>query len=325
MTTFICSCCLFVLISFYYYGFNRLLCNDKLTNVVISLILALTAFKLSSWLFLLVVYFMIISLLLLGLSRMIKLSLGKIMIIAFSVSLIINGYGYLNMRDIVFTKYDISNQHGKTLALISDLHYPVSMDLARLENLVYDINEQAVDMVILAGDIVDENTSYEDMVACFKVLGELAGPKYMIYGNHETINYRFKKAYTLEDIAKNLTLNGIYLLDDELIKIDDILLYGKHEKEPLPFAKEDYVIMVDHEPNDLKQASKDNVDLHLSGHVHGGQLFPVKWLYDSLHLFDNSYGLKYFGDMISINTSGVAGWGFPCKSQGKAEVVLIKL
>lgn len=325
MNSMACSMILFVVIGFYFYGFNCLYLDDKLTSGAISIILAMFAFRLHSLIFLVIIYFMIISVLFLGISRLIHIDLTLIGIISLLTAIVINIYGYFNIHDIVFTSYDLEQGYDKRIALLSDMHYPVSLDPSSLENLVNRINEQKPDITIFAGDIVDENTSYDQMVACLTKLSKIDGEKYFVLGNHEKNNYGIKRDYDLDELFRLLAINDIKLLQDEQIMIDDILIYGRDEASLPKFAKEDMVIVVDHEPDDLQIASTNNVDIHLSGHVHGGQLFGVKWLYDSLHLFENSYGKKQIDDMISINSSGVAGWGFPSKSQGKAEVVIIDL
>lgn len=325
MNAVFCSWSLFIIIAFYLYGFNLLVIKDKLTSLVISVVVAMFSFKLESLLFITIVYFVIISLILLGLSRIVKIRLAVIVLIAFVMASGLSIYGYFNMNNIVQTEYSLNTKIGKKIMMISDMHYPVSLDRNKLGDVVDRINKENVDMVILNGDIVDENTSYTEMVECFEVLGKLDRRIYYIMGNHELVDYGVKRDYSYEQLVDNLTNNGIKILADEVERIGNVVLYGVNDKSVPLFNKDDFVIVADHEPNDLMATSKKNVDLHLSGHVHGGQLFGVKFIYDSLGLFDNSYGAKYFGDMLSINTSGISGWGFNCKSQGKAEIVKISI
>lgn len=232
-------------------------------------------------------------------------------------------YGYFNMNNIVQTDYYLNMQMDKKIMMVSDMHYPVSLDKDKLRGVVDRINKEDVDMVILNGDIVDENTSYLDMVECFRKLGKLDRDVYYILGNHELVDYGTKRDYSYEQLVANLTCNGIKILNDEAVKIDNVVLYGVNDKDVPVFDEDDFVIVADHEPNELRAVGKKNVDFHLSGYVHESQLFGVKFIYDSFGIFDNSYGAKYFGDMPSINTSGISGWSFNCKSQGKAEIVKI--
>ncbi len=67
--------------------------------------------------------------------------------------------------------------------------------------------------------------------------------------------------------------------------------------------------MVDHKPMELIQTSLHSINLHLSGHTHGGQIFPMYYLYELFNINELNYGLASYNQMKAINTSGVAGWG----------------
>ena len=72
--------------------------------------------------------------------------------------------------------------------------------------------------------------------------------------------------------------------------------------------KEEYpVIVLDHEPNELKELAAAGVDIALCGHTHDGQIFPGNVILSLI--CDNSYGYKRFGNMESIVTSGVGLFG----------------
>ena len=83
------------------------------------------------------------------------------------------------------------------------------------------------------------------------------------------------------------------------------------------------IIVIDHEPAQLKQLADSGVDLDLSGHTHNGQLWPgtisIKWLWD------NAYGLKQIENMTSIVTSGVGLFGPNMRTGCIAEICNIKV
>ena len=116
---------------------------------------------------------------------------------------------------------------------------------------------------------------------------------------------------------------GIKLLMDEgELVADSFYVYGRPDyakpgrgiderktpEELMDTAPENYpVIILDHEPKELKELSAVGVDVSLCGHTHDGQIFPANILVSLI--YDNSYGYKKFGDMDSIVTSGVGLFG----------------
>ena len=116
---------------------------------------------------------------------------------------------------------------------------------------------------------------------------------------------------------------GIKLLMDEGELIaDSFYVYGRPDlakpgrgiterKTPLEIMEdvpEGYpVIVLDHEPDEVRVLAAAGVDVALCGHTHDGQVFPANLLVKLV--FDNSYGYKKFGDMDSIVTSGVGLFG----------------
>ncbi|MBR4144973.1 MAG: metallophosphoesterase, partial [Lachnospiraceae bacterium] len=67
------------------------------------------------------------------------------------------------------------------------------------------------------------------------------------------------------------------------------------------------VIILDHEPDEIKALSAAGADVALCGHTHDGQIFPANLLVRLV--YDNSYGYKKIGDTDSIVTSGVGLFG----------------
>ena len=88
--------------------------------------------------------------------------------------------------------------------------------------------------------------------------------------------------------------------------------------------KDKYKIVIDHEPNDYDNEEKAGVDLVLSGHTHGGQLFPIS---EVGGLFfkanDKTYGYERRGSTDFIVTSGISDWELDFKTGTKSEYVII--
>jgi len=114
----------------------------------------------------------------------------------------------------------------------------------------------------------------------------------------------------------------------------DILLVGREDlsasrissKELLKNQNtEKYIIMVDHQPVEYENNAQSGVDLMLSGHTHAGQIFPAGYLIKWFHMSDLWYGHTKIGNMDAIVSSGLAGWGYPIRTQKNSEYVIIDI
>ena len=86
-----------------------------------------------------------------------------------------------------------------------------------------------------------------------------------------------------------------------------------------------YKLVVDHQPRELEKSAELKVDLHISGHTHAGQLFPLYYIFECFHLNELNYGKETIAQMEAINTSGAGGWGFVIRSDHHSEYVILKL
>ncbi len=271
------------------------------------------------------------------------------------LGLLIIIYGLYNMKDIVMTTYNIHNKKindNYKAILISDLHYGVSLSNDELQKYCDDISKLNPDFVFLAGDIVDEKTTNEQMKSAFKILGSI-NTKYGIYytyGNHDKSTYTNKKNYTVDELKTTITDNNITILDDDKKYInDDILLIGRSYDNKKPINEiigegdnDLYIIVIDHIPLEYKSNRENGVNLELSGHTHNGQIFPLGLaqkvynkitngnnddsLVNNIHkMSDMVYGKYEKDDFVGIVTSGIAGWGIPIRTESKSEYVLINL
>jgi uncharacterized protein len=83
------------------------------------------------------------------------------------------------------------------------------------------------------------------------------------------------------------------------------------------------VILMDHQPFNLDDAVKNNIDLQLSGHTHHGQLWPFNFITDKV--YELSYGYLRKGNTHFYVSCGVGTWGPPLRTTSRPEVVNIKL
>lgn len=156
-----------------------------------------------------------------------------------------------------------------------------------------------------------------------------------INGNHDKGIYALNKDNFTSLQAMVEASNMEYLVDETITINDELMVIGRDDysnkqRKPLSSLLDNtkdnyYTIVVDHQPKEYNISANAGVDLHLSGHTHGGQVFPLGYLYDLFSIFDNTYGLKQVQDMIAITTSGIAGWGFDMRSENHSEYVVINI
>ena len=216
--------------------------------------------------------------------------------------------------------------------------------------MVKKINKEKPDIVFIVGDIFDnEYDAIENpnqVIELFKSIKSKYGI-YAVYGNHD-INERVLMGFTFNDSKKKesdlkmdqlLEQAGIKLLRDEYVLIDDsFYVYGRPDysklgrdidkrKKPNEVTEDldssKPIIVLDHQPRELEQLALAKVDLDLSGHTHDGQIFPLNLVMKLA--YKNSYGIKKFGNMVSIVTSGVGLYGPNMRVMTSSEITSIKV
>lgn len=255
-------------------------------------------------------------------------------------------YGHINIMNVEPTYYTISTnkdirKDGYRICLIADLHFGSSIDSNELNIVCSEISKQNPDIVILCGDIVDESTSYKKMTEAFKALGQIDTTigNYFVYGNHDCQTYVPTPSFTEEQLAQTIAENNITILEDEFINInDDLILIGRVDASfsrnsnrtsiqqlLSEVDKDDYIVVLDHQPTEYSENSQAGTDLLLSGHTHAGQFWPLNIVLDIIPFNDGVYGLDKINNMNAIITSGVSGWAFPFKTSAPAEYVIIDI
>lgn len=258
-------------------------------------------------------------------------------------------YGYFHMRDVVEKEYIVKTEKalpadGYKVAMLSDLHFGTTMDGETLQKYCNDISAKNPDFIALCGDIVDESTSKEEMKQAAKVLGTMKSKYgiFYVFGNHDPATFSSHPPFTVEELAKELTSNGIQILDDKLVEIgENLLLAGRNDRSvKLPHVgsirmssenllktadKNKYILLLDHQPVSFDENAAAGVDLQLSGHTHGGQIWPVGLFIDLLGFGEMNYGEKEIGSFHAIVSSGIAGWGYPIRTGHDSEYLIVNI
>jgi uncharacterized protein len=225
---------------------------------------------------------------------------------------------------------------GYTIVQLSDIHVGPTIGREFIEKLVASSNAEKPDMVVITGDLVDG--SVERLAAAVEPLKDLVAKDgvYFITGNHEYYS-------GADEWIAHLGTLGIRVLRNErlpirgeggfdLAGVDDTSSkgFGRGHGQDVPKAlagrdESRLVVLLAHQPKAIFDAARLGVDLQLSGHTHGGQIWP--WGYavklDQPHVA----GLAtHAGSKTQIYTSrGTGYWGPPMRVGAPAEVTRIEL
>ena len=248
--------------------------------------------------------------------------------------------GYINTRTINTRtyKFKIAKHAGElsslNIVMASDLHLGTILGKSFLNNLVDRINALKPDIILLAGDIVDEDISPvinnnvgEELVRLKSKYGV-----YAITGNHEYIG-------GVEAAVQYLSAHGIKVLRDSCEKIDNsFYVVGREDRSIRQFSdkqrknlkeliagvdKSFPIIMMDHQPFGLSEAFENGIDFQLSGHTHNGQLWPINYIIEKI--YDLGWGYMVNGETHYYVSCGVGGWGPPIRTGSRPEIVNFKI
>ena len=239
----------------------------------------------------------------------------------------------IKQLDITINKKVEGLDHVK-IAFVSDIHLGTIIGPRRTNNIVNRINALNPDLILLGGDVVDEDlapvirNNLGDSLMKLKALLGVVG----ITGNHEYIG-------GAEKAVKYLEAHGITMLRDSSILIDDkFYIVGREDRDKPRFSgrnrkeieqlltgidKTKPLILLDHQPFELDIKESLGIDLTLSGHTHHGQLWPLNYLTNAI--YEVSWGYKKKGNTHVYVSSGVGGWGPPVRIGNRPEIVLINL
>ena len=250
-------------------------------------------------------------------------------------------YGAYQAYHVYHTYYEIiTNKELGTkdfrIVQISDSHIGTTFNGEGFKKHMDNIKNLKCDIVVITGDFVDDDTEKDDMVKSIEALS-LLKPKYGVYyinGNHDKGYFNYRN-FTYEELKKELVENDVIVLEDEIHKINDsIYIIGRDDKSNInrksidelikDIDKSKYIIDLNHQPNDYKN-EMNKVDLVLSGHTHGGQLFPLGYIGIMMGANDEFYGLHKRGNTNFIVNSGISDWAIDFKTGTFSEIGIIDI
>ncbi len=223
-----------------------------------------------------------------------------------------------------------ANLNKINIVVASDIHLGTIIGRKRFCKIVDKINELKPDLVLLPGDIVDEDLApviRENLGDALKHIKSKFGV-YAITGNHEYIG-------GVEMATKYLEEHGIIVLRDGVININDsVYLVGREDRSIKQFTgkqrksladlmgqiEKNYpLILMDHQPFQLEEVEQNGIDLQLSGHTHHGQLWPINFITKAI--YEKSWGYLKKGKTHIYISSGVGTWGPPVRTGNRPEII----
>ncbi len=213
--------------------------------------------------------------------------------------------------------------------LLTDVHLSRFLDRAYADKLVHRINEQQPDMVVIAGDLINERISYVEETDAIGAFKNIKTPKgtYLAFGNHDYIDDPSRWQQIVEN--NNITvLRDTDVVIDNQIKITGLNDFSRNRdvQSLVRLATDNsnyYNIILDHQPRKMDAASTAGYDLYLAGHTHTGQMWPLRQVTERMYKLD--FGRKNFGNMTAITSSGYGFWGPPVRTEENPEMVVIEI
>lgn len=212
------------------------------------------------------------------------------------------------------------------IVMVSDLHAGFHNRRAEVGRWVDMINNEHPDMILIAGDLIDGNVRPLKEQGTAEELRRFKAPVIACLGNHEYIT-GINKAIDL------IQQSGINLLRDSITTIGNVTIVGRddrsnrHRKSVEQLMKEvprdNYVILLDHQPYHLEEAEHNGVDLQLSGHTHRGQVWPLNWV--TKKMYECDYGSWKRGKTDYYVSSGIGIWGGKFRIGTSSEYAVITI
>lgn len=213
----------------------------------------------------------------------------------------------------------------RRLVQISDVHIG-SRRPEFLKKVMALVDAQQPDMLLITGDLVDENVPAEALAP----LAALSYPAYYCSGNHERyVNY--------QQVLKDIASQGVRVLQDTEVEVDGLRILGVGDRERRKQAEEalvalcgqsqamdsPFTILLYHQPDLWSCAIDQGIDLTLSGHTHNGQIWPFGYLVRTR--YQQVAGHFESGSNHLFVSQGTGTWGPIMRLGTRCEMTVIEL
>ncbi|MDR1809387.1 MAG: metallophosphoesterase [Prevotella sp.] len=258
---------------------------------------------------------------------------GLALAFAFITMLMVCGYlkyrWKVRVEKTLVTEKKMEKRQSLRIVAVSDLHLGYGIGRDELANWIDLINAENSDIVLIAGDIIDNSIRplrHDSMEQCFRKIKAPLGV-YACMGNHEYISGALESSRFIKDAGIHLLKDSTALLDSAFYVVgrDD---RSNPRRKPLSdllaqVDKSKPVILLDHQPLHLDEAAANGIDLQISGHTHHGQVWPLSLVTEQL--YEIAHGWLEKGKTSICVTSGIGIWGGKFRIGTQSEYVVINL
>lgn len=220
--------------------------------------------------------------------------------------------------------------HGYRIAVVSDIHLSAILGASHSRRIVDAINRTQPDLITVVGDMVDAEVT--DLRSAAAPLAELSAPDgaYFVTGNHEYYVDTLQWVEHVRELGMIPLENArVELPFFDLAGVNDVQGEGTVHGGPDFEAalgdrdRQRASVLMAHQPVLIHDAVDAGVDLQLSGHTHGGQLWPVTYLADLAN--PTLAGLERYGDTQLYVSRGAGAWGPPVRVGADPDITVIEL
>lgn len=225
-----------------------------------------------------------------------------------------------------------ASAHGYRIAVVSDIHLGPVLGRGHTQRIVDTINAQRPDLVAVVGDLVDGSVDHLGTAA--EPLGQLEARdgSFFVTGNHEY----FTGADGAAEWLDHLRELGLHPLENARTELAGFDLAGVNDVSGEDVGRApDFAralgdrdtsrasVLLAHQPVVIHDAVDHGVDLQLSGHTHGGQMWPVTYIAEAAN--PTLAGLERYGDTQLYVTRGAGAWGPPVRVGAPSDITMVRL
>ena len=237
-----------------------------------------------------------------------------------------SGFKHFPFNEVKLEVDNFSSLKNLKIIQLSDLHLDKKVDVNYIKQLVQKINEITPDLVVFTGDILQTRANnVKEHIKAFKALHVRA---YYVSGNHDVV-YGLKSLRILMENANITCLdNSISTLHVagsvlQLVGLSDRYSFARGIKRPIKelFSKLDKslpTILLAHQPKDVEYIKDNKIDIQLSGHTHGGQVYPLNLLVKFFQPYFS--GLYKHHKTLLYVTNGLGYWGLKIRYKAPSEI-----
>ncbi|MET7724291.1 metallophosphoesterase [Streptomyces mirabilis] len=219
--------------------------------------------------------------------------------------------------------------HGYRIAVVSDIHLGPTLGRDFCRWVVDTINSTQPDLIAVVGDLVDG--SVKDLGPAAAPLARLRARhgSYFVTGNHEYYSGAAQWVREVRELGLHPLENArTEMAGFDLAGVNDVA--GESEGHGPDFGRAlgdrdtaRAVVLLAHQPVQIHDAVKHGVDLQLSGHTHGGQLWPGNYLAELAN--PTVAGLERYGDTQLYVSRGAGAWGPPTRVGAPSDITVVEL